>query len=129
MDGTGRGGAPKYAQIAAVLRAEILAGRLAPGDRVPGEREITDTYDVSKTTAAEVLRMLAAEGLVTRRTGVGSFVADDIQRAEVQVIEVPPGTMITARPALTACGAELVIEEPGAAPRVLDAGRAVVIAR
>ena len=63
-----RGGAAKYARIAADLRSLITAGELGIGDRVPSEPELTGRYRVSKTTAARALEVLAAEGVIERRS-------------------------------------------------------------
>lgn len=130
---TGRGGAPKYAQIAATIRADIIAGRLQPGDRVPSEPALTDEYGVSKNTASEALRALVAEGLIVRRAGAGSFVAPGAAEIAEQVIRAPAGTRVTAR--LAGRGDEglvpglpvLVIEMPGQPAEAYPADRASVI--
>jgi DNA-binding FadR family transcriptional regulator len=58
---------PAYLQVADQLRDAILEGRLAPGDEVPTERELTAQFAVSRTTVREALRALQAQGLVTAR--------------------------------------------------------------
>jgi len=93
-----RGAPPRYAQIAAAIRAQIIAGHLGgPGARIPSEPEIIDTYGVSKTTASEALKMLTAEGLIVRRSGAGSFIA--AHPPQLRTVEVLPGARISARPA------------------------------
>ena len=93
-----RGAPPRYAQIAAAIRAQIIAGHLGgPGARIPSEPEIIDTYGVSKTTASEALKMLTAEGLIVRRSGAGSFIA--AHPPQLRIVEVLPGARISARPA------------------------------
>src|SRR5579859_4702982 len=93
-----RGAPPRYAQIAAAIRAQIIAGHLGgPGARIPSEPEIIDTYGVSKTTASEALKMLTAEGLIIRRSGAGSFIA--AHPPQLRTVEVRPGSRISARPA------------------------------
>jgi DNA-binding FadR family transcriptional regulator len=58
---------PAYVQVAEQLRDAILAGRLAAGDELPTERELTEQFGVSRTTLREALRALQAQGLVTSR--------------------------------------------------------------
>ena len=49
---------PPYAQIAAELRDQIEKGTLAPGDRVPSTREITQRWGVAMATATKALAAL-----------------------------------------------------------------------
>jgi DNA-binding GntR family transcriptional regulator len=119
MDATPRGGAPQYARIADRLRAQIAAGDLRIGDRVPSEPTLIDEYRVSKTTAAKALDRLAAEGLIERRTGAGSFV---VRVPEMTVIEVGPGTRITAT-----AGPVIIVERPGAPPERHQADTTIIV--
>jgi GntR family transcriptional regulator, transcriptional repressor for pyruvate dehydrogenase complex len=52
------------------IRQQILDGRLSPGDRLPGERELAEYLDVSRAGVREALRVLESMGVV--RSGVGS---------------------------------------------------------
>lgn len=63
-------------QIARQLREAITAGVWAPGERLPTEQELADTYDVARATAREALKLLSATGLVqsTRGGQGGTFV-------------------------------------------------------
>lgn len=65
-----------YLRIRNHLAARIRSGELKPGDRVPTEAELGDTYQVSRATAQRALRELAQVGLVVRRRRTGSFVAE-----------------------------------------------------
>jgi GntR family transcriptional regulator len=58
-----------YERIAAELRAQILSGEFAPGDRLPTEVELTEQYSVSKNTARSAVRQLVDEGLIVRVPG------------------------------------------------------------
>jgi GntR family transcriptional repressor for pyruvate dehydrogenase complex len=51
------------------LERKILEGELAPGDRLPSEREMTQTFGVSRPTVREALRVAESLGLVTVRHG------------------------------------------------------------
>jgi DNA-binding FadR family transcriptional regulator len=64
------------APIAAQIREAILSGKLAPGDRLPPERELTERFGVSRVTVRDALRALETAGLVQIRVGAagGAFV-------------------------------------------------------
>jgi len=69
-------GWPLSAQLAQLLRELIRSGQLIPGDRVPSEPQLAPRpTPCPETTAQRALAMLANEGLITRRRGVGSIVA------------------------------------------------------
>jgi GntR family histidine utilization transcriptional repressor len=68
-----------------VLR-QISAGALGPGERVPSENQLVRELDVSRMTANRALRELAAEGVLVRVAGVGTFVAE--QRVHAHPLEV-----------------------------------------
>jgi DNA-binding transcriptional regulator YhcF (GntR family) len=67
--------APAYQRIVDGLRASIDAGRLAPGAKLPSERELAARHAVSLMTARRALVELGSLGLVTRRAGSGTYVA------------------------------------------------------
>lgn len=69
-------GVPLYIQIADGLLDRIEAGELAPGDRLPAERELSEVLGVNRMTLRRALRMLESQGLLTRRQGKGTYVAD-----------------------------------------------------
>ncbi|MFN8169148.1 MAG: FCD domain-containing protein [Candidatus Nanopelagicales bacterium] len=70
------GARPAYEELADLLRAQILAGTLQPGDRLPVEPELSARYGVSRSTVREALRVLSSQHLVTTTRGVsgGTFV-------------------------------------------------------
>lgn len=61
-------------QLSARLRAQILAGELAAGAKLPTESELSATFEVSRTVVREALQHLQASGLVETFQGRGSFV-------------------------------------------------------
>lgn len=61
--------APKYRQIAALLRERIVSGALRPGDRLPTEAQLMDLHDVSRNTVRLATGLLVNEGLVERIAG------------------------------------------------------------
>lgn len=68
------GGRPVYQQIAAQLRAEIEAGRLGVGDRLPTIRELARTTGVNRDTVALAYDELTRAGLIEATVGRGTFV-------------------------------------------------------
>lgn len=64
----------RYEQIAERLAADIRAGVLAPGARLPSERELARTLEVSRASVREALASLQLQGVVETRHGAGTFV-------------------------------------------------------
>jgi DNA-binding FadR family transcriptional regulator len=58
------------------LRDQILKGRLKPGDRLLGERELATSYGTNRNTLREAVRKLEQARLVTVRHGRGVMVSD-----------------------------------------------------
>lgn len=65
---------PVYLQLSDELRELIRSGRLGEGDRFLTEREVSQRFDVSRTTANKVIAGLVSEGVLNIRKGVGTFV-------------------------------------------------------
>ncbi|MFE5868308.1 GntR family transcriptional regulator [Streptomyces roseifaciens] len=65
---------PPYMQAAEVLRKEIQAGRLKPGDKLPSARDLQERYNLASSTVQNALRLLKSEGLIYSVQGRGSFV-------------------------------------------------------
>lgn len=61
-------------QATEALRSLILRENLAPGHQLPSERELSEVLLVSRNIVREALSALAAEGLVSREVGKGTFV-------------------------------------------------------
>lgn len=68
---------PVGAQLGLKLRALIASGRLQPGQRLPGLRELADGLGVNVNTARAVYVRLEGEGWLTSRQGRGTHVADN----------------------------------------------------
>lgn len=58
------------------LRRQILSGELSGGERLPGERELAQSYDTNRNTLREAVRMLEHARLVTVRHGQGVTICD-----------------------------------------------------
>jgi GntR family transcriptional regulator len=67
----------KHENIARALAREIRAGRLKRGSRLPGEHALAARFSVSRNTIRSALTELSREGLISTRSGKGSFVTFD----------------------------------------------------
>ena len=81
-------------RVADDLKQQITKGRYAPGDRLPGERQLSDSLNVSRVSVRAALQKLKAQGLVSAVQGGGTRV-------------------IAKAPQLDAPLAELILESPG----------------
>ena len=59
------------AQIAKAIRDAIVSGQLIVDERLPSESELSDQFEVSRSTVREALKRLAAKSLI--RTQRGTF--------------------------------------------------------
>lgn len=67
---------PQYYRIYEALKGKIAVGTLPPGGQLPFERELCEQYSAQRITVRHALDLLVREGLIVKRPGVGSFVAD-----------------------------------------------------
>jgi GntR family transcriptional regulator of arabinose operon len=67
---------PAYEKIKVKLVQQIEARILRPGDRLPSENELCQMFGVSRITAVRALTELAQAGIVVRKQGLGTFVAE-----------------------------------------------------
>ncbi len=68
--------APQYVQIYEALKDKILSGGYGSGEMLPFERELCQHYAAQRITVRHALDLLSKDGLIKKRPGVGSFVAD-----------------------------------------------------
>ena len=66
---------PKYLRIYTELRDRIAGGQWPAGSPLPAQRELADEFGVSMMTLRQALQLLADEGLVGARPGLGTYVA------------------------------------------------------
>lgn len=67
---------PVYIQIHNAIRADIEAGKWRVGDRIPSERDLAVTFKVSRMTLRQAIQTLVDEGILERRVGSGTYVAN-----------------------------------------------------
>jgi GntR family transcriptional regulator len=65
---------PRYHQIADLLRRDIEKGRYRVGTLLPTELQLCETYEISRHTAREALRVLIQDRMIERRQGSGTMV-------------------------------------------------------
>ena len=66
-----------YEQIAEQLLGQIGSRRLRPGDALPSQRELGESFQVGRSSIREALRMLESQGLIMAVNG-GAFVVADV---------------------------------------------------
>ena len=69
-------GQPIYDQISSQIRAQIIAGKLQPGDALPSIRGLAKDLKISVITTKRAYDELEADGFVTTVAGKGCFVAE-----------------------------------------------------
>lgn len=67
---------PYYAQVKEALKESLSSGEFKPGDQLPGESDLCAIFKVSRTVIRQALDELEYEGLILRRKGKGTFVAE-----------------------------------------------------
>jgi GntR family transcriptional regulator len=68
-------GTALFVQVAERFAGEIADGGLAEGERVPSAKELAVFYRINPATAAKGINVLADDGLLEKRRGIGMFVA------------------------------------------------------
>jgi DNA-binding transcriptional MocR family regulator len=82
---------PLYLAIAEALTADIATGRLAPGQRLPPQRELAGVIGVDLSTITRALAECERRGLVQGTVGRGTFVAADVGAADSLARTEPQG--------------------------------------
>jgi ABC-type glycerol-3-phosphate transport system substrate-binding protein len=82
---------PLYYQLKLHYKEQIDEGELQPGDRLPTEMELCDRLGISRAPVRQAMTDLAREGLIYRRPGQGSFVAEaaaseQAERTQIRVL-------------------------------------------
>jgi GntR family transcriptional regulator len=71
-----RDGVPIYRQVFNQIRYQIISGQLEVGDELPPIRVLAEQLSITPNTVVKAYGGLEAEGLVVKRQGSGTFVAD-----------------------------------------------------
>lgn len=81
------GNKPKYRMIYEELSEKIKSGLLKPGCKLMTEKELSEQYQVSRITSKNAMVLLERDGLIVRKQGAGSYVAEDTKEAEDKNLE------------------------------------------
>ncbi|MBQ8952185.1 MAG: PLP-dependent aminotransferase family protein [Eubacterium sp.] len=87
---------PIYIALADTLKTDILEGRLAPGTKLPPQRELADYLDIHLSTITRAFKLCEQRGLVCSIVGRGTFISSDaatqgmltIREASEKIIEM-----------------------------------------
>jgi len=89
--------APLYRQIKRLLVAGLEQGEWRPGAPIPSEVELAARFQVSQGTVRKAIEELAAENLLVRRQGKGTFVATHHEpRAQYRFLRLQPDSGVAA---------------------------------
>lgn len=66
---------PLYQQLVESIKEQIVTGRLREGDKIMTEQEFSEAFNVSRITVRKAMELLAEEGIVVKKQGIGTFVA------------------------------------------------------
>src|ERR1700683_2472304 len=77
-----------YEQIVEQVEESILSGQLKPGDQLPAERDLAQSFGVSRTAVREAVKTLREKGLVEAYSGRGTFVTNGTSQAIRQSLDL-----------------------------------------
>ncbi len=107
---------PLHRQLYDGLRDAILAGRIAPGTRLPSTRAMAESLGVSRSTIISGFAQLHSEGYLEATTGSGTYVADDLPDERIAPRGRDRGAGASLR--LSTYGASLLDAAPLEPPRI-----------
>jgi GntR family transcriptional regulator len=82
---------PLYQQIKILITQSLQTGEWKPGELIPSEMELANRFKVSQGTVRKAIDEMAAENLVVRRQGKGTFVATHHEaRAQFRFLRLRP---------------------------------------
>lgn len=71
---------PVHMSICDDLRMRLTAGEWGAGERLPSETDLASRYGVARMTVRQAIGLLASEGMLVRRQGLGTFAAELLPR-------------------------------------------------
>jgi GntR family transcriptional regulator len=90
-DAGGPAYSPLYRQIKSLITDRLQAGEWKPGEAIPSEMELAARFKVSQGTVRKAIDELAAENLLVRRQGKGTFVATHAEeRTQYRFLRLVP---------------------------------------
>ncbi len=95
--------------IRAFLLEVVAQGAIAPGGKLPTERELAAHFTLPRNTVRKTLAQLEAEGAITRHVGRGTFLADTGGFPADSITHTSPAELMEARMRLEPALAELIV--------------------
>ncbi len=77
-----------HEEIVTIIQKQIMSGAIAPGVKLPTERELAESFKVNRTTLREALRKLENLDLLDIRHGDGVYVKDYLESGNLDLIKV-----------------------------------------
>ena len=75
---------PAYIRIHDKIKEDVDDGTWKIGQRLPSERDLCETFDVSRMTVRQAITLLVDEGILERKPGSGTFVARDVYKRQIR---------------------------------------------
>lgn len=115
-----------YQDLARSLLDELASGRYPVGARLPAERELAATYNVSRPTVREAMIALEVQGLVEVRVGSGAYVRrlpgkEDIPGFNISAFELTEARLIFEGEAAALAASQITDEEIAEIARLVEA--------
>ncbi|HEY6694400.1 MAG TPA: GntR family transcriptional regulator, partial [Solirubrobacteraceae bacterium] len=104
----------RYEHVADRIAADIRAGRFAPGERLPSERDLARRLEVGRASVREAIASLQVAGMIETRPGSGSFVAAGADQRTRESHDSSPSDLLEARALLEPAVARLAAQRGGA---------------
>ncbi|MEV4568531.1 GntR family transcriptional regulator [Nonomuraea sp. NPDC049419] len=124
---------PVHRQLADIIRADIAAGRLKPGQPLPSETRLMQEYELGRVAVRQALSVLRSEGLIVTVKREGSYVRPELPTERVTVRDAAEVTARMPSPEerktlnIPEGVPVFVIKEPRKRSRILSADRTVLI--
>ncbi|MCE5211471.1 MAG: FadR family transcriptional regulator [Deltaproteobacteria bacterium] len=81
-----------HEEIVTIIQKQIMSGKIAPGDKLPTERELAENFNVNRATVREALRKLENLDLVEIRHGDGLYAKNYLESGNLDLIKAALNT-------------------------------------
>lgn len=81
-----------HEEIVTIIQKQIMSGKIAPGDKLPTERELAENFNVNRATVREALRKLENLDLVEIRHGDGLYTKNYLESGNLDLIKAALNT-------------------------------------
>ncbi|MGX4599149.1 FadR/GntR family transcriptional regulator [Faecalimicrobium sp. JNUCC 81] len=77
-----------YELVIEQIQDKILRGELKKGDKLPSERELSESMSVSRTSIREAIRVLETMGVIESKQGEGNFICNSIEKSLIEPLSM-----------------------------------------